>query len=54
MKDIRKLILRLLGVNRENSPKAFLEFLNSTPCGDAYTDFEAWAGSSRRSLEESL
>lgn len=50
LKDIRKLILRLLGVNRENSPKAFLEFLNSTPCGDAYTDFEAWD----RVIEEKL
>lgn len=50
LKDIRKLILRLLGVNRESSPKAFLEFLNSMPCGDAYTDFEAWD----RIIEEKL
>ena len=40
--DIRKLVLRLLGVNREESPKAFLEFLNSVPETDAYTDFERW------------
>lgn len=42
LKDIRKLVLRVLGIKKDSSPKPFLEFLNSAPAEDAYKDFEAW------------
>lgn len=42
LNDIRRLVLRLLGVKRDISPKPFLEFLKSVPAEDAYADFENW------------
>ena len=40
--SIRQLCLRLLGENRDSSPKPFLDFLKSAPGEDAYRDFERW------------
>ena len=40
--DIRRLIMRLLGENRDVSPRPFLDFLASKPASDAYQDFARW------------
>jgi len=48
--DIRKVILKNLGRYKETAPKAFTEFLELAPKGDAYDDFAAWD----KVIEESL
>ncbi|MCQ2539264.1 MAG: TFIIB-type zinc ribbon-containing protein [Acetatifactor sp.] len=42
LKSIRAVIDRLLGVDKKDVPKGFLDFLKSAPAMDAYTDFGEW------------
>lgn len=40
--DIRKTGLKVLGIHKDESNQPFIDFLNSAPSVDAYTDFEKW------------
>ena len=42
LSDIRKVILKILGPHKDETPKAFVDFLTRSPKGDAYDDFAAW------------
>ena len=40
--DMRKMILRVLGVHAVSAPAAFQRFLHGTPADSAYDDFAGW------------
>ena len=50
LSDIRKVVLRVLGAHKDETPKAFIDFLEKAPKPDAYEDFAAWD----KVIEESL
>ena len=42
LRDIRKTAARILGMHKNEAPKALMDFLEGKPEADAFADFEKW------------